>query len=364
MEGKAQTDSTFQVLKEDGTLVEGETPQISSNDLLGIYRKMVTARALDETLVRLQRTGRIAIHPPNVGEEAVGAGACFALAPTDWLFSYYRCMTGWLTMGMSVEEILDEYFGNERSILKGTDFGSNLGSRKHRIFPHLATIAVHMPEGVGFALAAKLRRETMVVLEIFGDGATSRGDFHESLNFAGVFKVPAVFVCQNDQWAISLPFERQTATKSIAFRAEGYGFDGVRVDGNDVLAVYSAVKEAVMRARRGDGPTLIDAITYRIGPHTTSDDSQKYRAETEVEAWRRKDPVARLQAFLTRTGVLDADAPIQIRSEVEQHVKAKVKEREQLPKASPESVFQGGYSKVPWHINEELGRVRKSAQGE
>ena len=340
----------------------GEVPTLTDKELLAIYRAMVTTRVYDEQVFRLQRQGRVPLHVPATGEEAVGTGMAAALEPDDWLFTYYRSASAWFMRGVDVAEVLDEQLGNKESLLRGTDFGASYGSRKHRIFPHISAIATHLPIAVGYGMAATFAGEKTVVAATFGDGATSRGDFHEAMNFAGVFKAPVVFVCQNDQWAISVPYARQTAAESIALKAQGYGFEGVRVDGNDVLAVYAVVRRAAEKARGGGGPTLIEALTYRLGPHSTSDDPSKYRDQREVDEWKKREPIGRFRRFLVSRGILSEEGAQQLEVELAEMLKRKSRERMQVGNPSPVEIFSNVYSKVPWHLDEELDRVRKKQE--
>ena len=349
---------TYQVLDDDGAVVN-KVPPLSEDELMEIYRAMVTTRLFDEHVIRLQRIGRVPLHASNKGEEAIGAGAAAALEPDDWLFTYYRSFSASFMRGVSVGEVLDEFLGNSESLSRGTDFGTSFGRKKWKIFPHISAIAMHLPVGVGFAIAAASAGEKLVVAETFGDGATSRGDFHEAMNFAGLFKAPVVFICQNDQWAISVPYAKQTAAESIAMKAQGYGFEGVRVDGNDALAVYATVEAAAAKARRGDGPTLIEALTYRLGPHTTSDDPTRYRDAAEVEAWAARDPIERFRRFLVSKGTITDEGARRIESEIAEAIKAKSKERMKVGNTPPEEIFKHVYSTVPWHLEEEIDRVRR-----
>ncbi len=350
------------VLQEDGTVV-GEVPDLADSELLAMYRAMVTTRAYDEQVFKLQRQGRVPLHVPATGEEAVGTGMAAALEPDDWLFTYYRSAAAWFMRGVDVSEVLDEQLGNKEGLFRGTDFGASYGSKKHRIFPHISAIATHLPIAVGYGMAATLAGERTVVAATFGDGATSRGDFHEALNFAGVFRAPVVFVCQNDQWAISVPYARQTAVESIALRAQGYGFEGLRVDGNDVLAVYAAVRGAAEKARREGGPTLIEALTYRLGPHSTSDDPSKYRDQKEVDEWKTREPIGRFRRFLLSRGIMTEEGARKLDTELAELLRQKSRERMKVGNPSPEEIFGSVYSKVPWHLEEELDRVRKRQEG-
>ncbi|MFC7045180.1 pyruvate dehydrogenase (acetyl-transferring) E1 component subunit alpha [Halobacteriaceae archaeon GCM10025711] len=262
-------------------------------DVRQAYRWQVLARTFDEKAVNLHRQGRIGTYAPLRGQEAAQVGAAMALADDDVAFPTYRDHALYMVRGVPPRDILLHLNGA----------GSNVDRQDADdlwTFPPTIPIATHLPHAVGAAMAADYRGDDRAAFVSFGDGATSEGDFHEALNFAGVFDAPAVFFCQNNGWAISVPVDRQTASDTIAQKADAYGFDGIQVDGNDVIAVYDAVTDALDRAQAGEGPTLIEAMTYRQGAHTTTDDPTRYRDEGEVEEWMDRDPLERTRQYLER----------------------------------------------------------------
>jgi len=267
---------------------------VDAATMRALYRLMAITRALDEEAATLQRQGELAVYPPLIGQEAAQVGSAAAMRDDDWLVPSYRELGAAVVRGIDPVEYLAFY--------RATWHGGMWDPQAHRFAPICVPVASQIPHAVGLAMGAMLDGRDTCSLVYFGDGATSQGDFHEGCNWAGVFRAPVVFLCQNNQWAISMPAEAQTAG-SIHRKAEGYGFPGVRVDGNDVLAVYGAVREAADRARGGDGPTLIEAVTYRIGAHSTADDATRYRAAADVERWQALDPLARYRRDLEESGV-------------------------------------------------------------
>lgn len=267
--------------------------------LLEMYERQVLARTFDEKAISLHRQGRIGTYAPMRGQEAAQVGAAMALQAVDYLFPTYRDHAMYLTRGIGLTAVL-------RHLMGRGNYVDRADPDECRTFPPTIPIATQLPHAVGVGMAADYCGDEVVAMASLGDGATSEGDFHEALNIAGVFDAPVVFLCQNNGYAISVPQERQTASATIVQKADAYGIEGTRVDGNDVLAVFEAVTEAVTRARDGNGPTLIEAVTYRQGPHTTTDDPQVYRDETEGDGW--EDPLTRTRTSLeSRLGWTDAD---------------------------------------------------------
>lgn len=286
------------ILDEKGKVDEKLEPDLSEAFLIRLYRAMLLARKFDERLLSLQRQGRIGTFAPITGQEAAQIGAVSVLEPADWFVPSFRETGAALWRGERMENILLNFGGfNEPG-----EEGASERERANNL-PVSVPVASQIPHAVGLAWAMKYRKEKNAAMTFFGDGATSEGDFHEGLNFAGVFQTPTVFICQNNQWAISVPREKQTRSKTLAQKAVAYGIPGLQVDGNDILAVYAAAKEAVDRARSGDGPTLIECVTYRMMMHTTADDPKRYRKEEEVNQWKEKDPLVRLQKYLKDKGV-------------------------------------------------------------
>jgi len=303
------------VLGPDGRPLSGATvPPIPDDTLAGIYRDMRATRRFDERAVSLQRQGRIGTYPPSAGQEASAVAATHALADDDLISFQYREHGA-----VAARDLLDAYL----PYWAGYEAG-NAALAEAGFLPLNISVGSHLPHAVGAGMAFDYRDEGRIAVVHFGDGATSEGDFHEAMTFAGVFDAPVVFCCHNNGWAISVPRERQTAAPSLAAKATGYGVEGVRVDGMDPLACHAAVAEAVARARRGEGPTLIEAVEYRFGAHTTADDPTAYREAAAVERWRALDPIPRFEAFLRDTDRLDDDAVAAAASAAEERVAAAV----------------------------------------
>jgi len=279
---------------------------LKAEDLRRMYAGMVRVRALDERGLMSQRQGRIGFYVPSLGEEGHQIGAAYALAPEDWCFPSYRVPGVALHRGASVRHMVANLFGNSDDLCLGRQMPNHYSFREQNFVSISSPLGTQIPQAVGAARAMQIRGEKKVAAVWFGDGTTSEGDFHVAMNFAGVWKAPCVFICNNNHWAISVPFHQQTASENIAVKAQAYGFEGVCVDGNDVLAVYKVVRDAVAKARAGGGPTLIEAVTYRMGPHSSSDDPTRYRPNAEVEEWKKRDPIERFGAYLLENGVADA----------------------------------------------------------
>jgi pyruvate dehydrogenase E1 component alpha subunit len=269
---------------------------LSIEQLRSLYRLMALSRRVDRQAINLTRQGALGVYASSHGQEAAQVGAVFALEAEDWLFPTYRETVGTFARGVDVVEILALFSGS---------WHCGFDPYRYRVAPLTTPLATQALHAVGLAMAARIKHDPIVALTFFGDGAASEGDAHEALNIAGVSGAPVVFVVQNNGYAISVPYRLQTRTASIALRAAGVGMPGIRVDGNDVISVYGAVKTAVDRARRGDGPTLIEAVTYRLEAHTTADDTSRYRSDDEATEWRARDPVERLLRVLHDGGVVD-----------------------------------------------------------
>ncbi|MEM2225111.1 MAG: thiamine pyrophosphate-dependent dehydrogenase E1 component subunit alpha [Candidatus Caldarchaeum sp.] len=344
----------FQAISPEGQ--EVTEIKIGRSLLLSMYKDMVMARVLDALLMRLQRMGLVGLHAPSEGHEAAYVGTAYALKDEDWIFPLYRELPTYIARKVRLHEIINRFFQNSMDCLKGRDF-SVYGDVKYRIVPAPIPVSLHIASAVGFALAFKMRREKHIVMNYFGDGATSKGDFHEALNFAGVFKAPIVFVCVNNQYAISMHVSRQTASETISDKAVAYGFEGVRVDGNDVVACYLASVNAVDKARKGLGPTLLETVTYRLGPHTTADDPSRYRERAEVERWRQKDPITRMKKFLVDRGFWSESDDRSLWSECEEIVKKTVDECRKVPPLHYTVIFEDVYASEPWHLAEERNQL-------
>jgi pyruvate dehydrogenase E1 component alpha subunit len=322
------------ILDSDGNLDTSLEPDLSDADLQRLYRAMLLGRRLDERMIRLQRQGRIGTFAPIKGQEAAQLGSAFTLRPSDWMVPSFRETAAMLWRGWPIEKMLMLFAG----YLEGGQPAPGQND-----LPITIPVATQLPHAVGLAYAAQYRGDDAVVMAYCGDGATSEGDFHEALNFAGVWHVPVVFVVQNNQWAISVPLKKQTHSRTLAQKALAYGLPGLQVDGNDVLAVYAAAREAVARARAGDGPTLLECVTYRLGVHTTADDPTKYRSAEEVEAWERKDPLTRFGAYLQKKNLLEEG----LEASVDAEIAAAVQRFEAMGPPDPLGMFAHVYGELP-----------------
>ncbi|HUI00589.1 MAG TPA: pyruvate dehydrogenase (acetyl-transferring) E1 component subunit alpha [Nitrososphaerales archaeon] len=343
----------LQVIRADGEFDPKVEPDLSHEDLLRMHRYMLTVRRFNEKGMSLQRQGRIGFFMESTGQEACQIGMSYCLGTNDWAFPSYRDPGTCLVRGVPLSALFDQIMGNSADENKGRNMPVHWGFAKWKMISMSSPIGSKLLHAVGVAYASKFRGEKSIALVSFGEGATSQGEFHAALNFAGVWKTPVVFFCENNQYAISLPTRRSTASESIAIKAEAYGFDGVQIDGNDVLAVYKATKSAIDKARSGGGPTLIEAVTYRMGGHSTSDDPSIYRSQEEVEMWRRRDPITRFTAYLMKKGALTEQASQKIMAEIDAEMARVVKEREAIPPPDPSTLFTEVYSEMPWHIREE-----------
>jgi len=312
--------STLQVLDEEGHLDEALEPDLTDAERLRLYRGMALAREVDQRMLKLQRQGRLGTFAPSTGQEAATCGAALAMRDTDWFVPSFREMPGALMRGVPIEASLLYHNGYEEG---------NVAEASPRTLPVAVIVGSQLLHAVGLAYAMKYRGEDSAVVTFFGDGATSQGDFHEALNFAAVWQAPVVFFCQNNQWAISLPRAKQTRSRSLAQKAIAYEIPGIQVDGNDALAVYRATQEALARARAGGGPTLIEAVTYRLMMHTTADDPTKYRTDEEVQAWWRRDPLVRFRRYLERRGLWDNQRQGVLEAELKAEVDAAVQRFEE-----------------------------------
>lgn len=348
----------IQILSIDGRITKEPPGDIPPEKMLQMYSDMVMTRILDSWLLRLQRTGRVAAHAPSEGQEAAIIGSAHALGPRDWIFPSYREIGAYIVIGVPVSTILHRAFVTREDVMKGHEVVL-FGDKRHRVVVGPGPVATQLPVMVGFAMAAKQRGDDIVALAYIGDGGTSKGDFHESMNFAAVFKAPTVFFCQNNQYAISTPVHRQTASSTIADKAIAYGIEGKRVDGNDILACYLATRYAVEKAREGKGPTFIEAVTYRLGPHTTADDPKRYRSDEEVMEWRKKDPIQRFKRYLINAGLWSDEKDRKLCETIEKTLLEEIERIEKIPKPDPRVILEDVYASPPWHLLEEMEELEE-----
>jgi pyruvate dehydrogenase E1 component alpha subunit len=342
--------SLRRVIGDGEAVADGEVSGLGPDELLALYRDLVLLRTYDERSVVYHRQGRIGTYAIFWNHEAMQAGSAFALEERDWIFPAYRESAIGLVRGMPVSTVLSWWRGHPAGWWDPREF--NVASI-------CVPIATQIPHAVGFAWGSALKGEDRVALTLFGDGATSEGAFHEGATFAGVMKAPVVLFCNNNQWAISTPLSAQTAAPTLADKAVGYGIPGVRVDGADVLAVYEATREAVERARAGDGPTFIEAVTYRAAPHATADDPSLYVDPERVEDARENECVGRFERYLRRAGVLTDELVEETRVEMLERMRAGIAEAEAEPPADPALVFEHAYADPPPSLADDLAELRR-----
>ncbi|MEU2116697.1 pyruvate dehydrogenase (acetyl-transferring) E1 component subunit alpha [Streptomyces sp. NPDC016459] len=323
--------------------------------LLRLYAELVRGRRYNTQATALTKQGRLAVYPSTTGQEACEIAAALALEDRDWLFPSYRDTLAAVARGLDPVQAL--------TLLRG-DWHTGYDPHEHRIAPLCTPLATQLPHAVGLAHAARLKGDDVVALAMVGDGGTSEGDFHEALNFAAVWQAPVVFFVQNNGFAISVPLAKQTAAPSLAHKAVGYGMPGRLVDGNDAVAVHQVLTEAVTRARRGGGPTLVEAVTYRIDAHTNADDATRYRPAGEVETWRAHDPILILERELTERGLLDEDGR-RAAAEAAETMAAELRERMNAdPVLDPMDLFAHVYAEQTTQLREQAAQLRAELDAE
>ncbi len=337
-----------EVLAPDGRVV-GDLPDLPEERMLDLYRRMIVTRVFDQRALSLQRQGRIGTYAPVNGQEAAQVASALALEPDEWMFPTYRDYGAMYTHGASLRNLILFPMGYPDGVRVPEGVGMHAVS---------ISIATHVPHAVGAAWASKLKGEHKAFIAYHGDGATSEGDFHEGMNLAGVFQVPLVVVCQNNGWAISVPRTHQTASETLAQKADAYGIRGILVDGNDALAVYRVVSEALDQARHGEGPTFVEALTYRLGPHTTADDPTRYRDREELERMQTLDPVVRMKLFLASRNRLDEKADEAIWEEARAEVSEAVREAEATPTPKADFFFDHVFADLTPRMARQRARFR------
>ncbi len=345
----------IQFMDPEGKANEEAIKDISEEQIHEMYRLMVFTRLLNGKALSLQRQGRVGTLPSVRGQEASNVGMGMALGPHDWFCPSFRETGAQLARGVDPIDLFRYFGGDERG---------GAPSEGSRVLPICITVGSHLCHAAGIALSAKIREERVAVLSASGDGSTSQGDFHESLNFAGVYKLPVVFAIQNNHWAISVPIEKQTASETISQKAVAYGIDEARVDGNDVFAVYLTVKRLLDSARSNHRPSLVELVTYRMDDHTTSDDASRYRTEEMLAPWRAKDPIDRLRKYLTAKKGWDDKKETDLVSELTAKVEEAVKAFEASPLPNPTDIFNHMYAETPWHLSEQRKEVLQLVGGD
>jgi TPP-dependent pyruvate/acetoin dehydrogenase alpha subunit len=345
----------IRVMDDDGRVVHPERePAISGDELRRLFRLITMVRMLDERMLVLQRQGRMGFYLSSLGEEATHIGATHALRGGDWLFAAYREVGAAFYRGYPLPTFMCQLFGNAEDPVKGRQMPVHHSVRRLNFVSVSSPVGSHIPHAVGAAWAAKLQKKDDVAVAFFGEGATSTPIFHTSANFAAVFKVPALLICRNNGWAISVPRSTQTASPTFAQKAVAYGMPGVLVDGNDILAMIHVVGEAAARARRGEGPTLIEALTYRRGAHSSSDDPTVYRDPTEPREWERRDPLDRLRKYMQARGELPEGLEERYRQEIKQEIADALAFAEsRAPKPPLHSLFEDVYAELSPRLREQ-----------
>ena len=335
----------LKILDENGNCDEALMPKLSSDEIKKIYEMLVLVRVFDQKAFNMQRQGRLGTYIQFKGQEACQVGSAFALEDEDFMFPMYRNSGLLIARKQPIVQVLQYWSGDER----GSRSPENVNN-----FPIAIPVGTQVPHAVGAGWAAKLRGTKQVSAVYFGDGATSKGDFHEGMNFAGVFGIPVVFICENNQYAISVPRKKQTKAETIAQKAIAYGFEGMQVDGMDVFAVYKATKDAVEKARNGKGPTLIECFTYRMCDHSTSDDASKYRTKEEMEEWTKKEPIDRLEKYMRKKNLLNDAYKENVLNKSKDIVEKAVAEFEKLPAPDPKDIFKYVFAEMTLHQKEEM----------
>lgn len=343
------------ILDGKGQLDDKLDPKLDADKSIYIYRLMLTARRLDEKCINLQRQGRIGTYGPCRGQEACHCAATIVMDPKDWVVHAFREPSSFYHRGWPLETVL-RFWGGYEEGCRPPDGVNDL--------PIAVPIASQIPHAMGIAWGMKLRGEKQAVLCYCGDGSTSEGDFHESMNFAGVYNLPLIIFVQNNQWAISIPRKDQTASETIAQKAIAYGFDGIQLDGNDPLAVYVGTEEAVEKARNGGGPTLIEAVTYRLSVHTTADDPKKYRSDEEVKHWEKLDPIPRYQKYLMQRGILDQKLVDEIEKDVQKEILDAVERYEAARDVNPLDCFDYVYHELPAELVAQRQEFKEALEQE
>jgi pyruvate dehydrogenase E1 component alpha subunit len=351
-------DEPFSILADDGSIKPGtDAPEIPDEVALKLYRGMLQVRLIDDRMMKLQRQGRLGFAMSSLGEEATHFGGAYPLRISDWVFPSYREPGVLFWRGYSIKDYVNQLHGNVEDPVKGRQMPVHHSANWLNVVSISSPVGTQIPQAVGMAMGAKISKKDDVALVYFGEGATSTGQFHVAMNFAGVFKAPCILFCRNNGWAISTPGNKQTASKSIAIKAVAYGMPGIRVDGNDLYAVIAVMQDAVERARRGEGPTLIEAVTYRRGGHSSSDDPSVYRDPAEPKAWEAKDPLERWRRHLETRGLWTQALHDQYQQEITDELMAAVRHAGEVGNPPVESMFDDVFAELPPHLQEQKAEL-------
>ncbi|HLC36826.1 MAG TPA: pyruvate dehydrogenase (acetyl-transferring) E1 component subunit alpha [archaeon] len=343
----------LEILDENGNADSKLMPELSNEQIISMYEAMVLTRKADEKALSLQRQGRLGTLAVSFGQEATVIGSAASLKKDDWMTVSFREEGAMLYRGIPLENIFYYWGGDERG---------NTAPKGVNNLPVAVPVGTQTLHAVGIGMAANIKGKKIASMVYFGDGGTSEGDFHEAMNWAGVFNAPVVFVCQNNQWAISTPREKQSKSLTLAQKSFAYGFNGIQVDGNDVFAVYKACSEAVQKARKGEGPALIECETYRMADHTTSDDAKKYRTEKELMKWKAKDPIERLRKYMEKEKIWNQEKQKKLEKELDEMISKAVKKFEDTPAQEINAIFKFMYAKMTPRLEEQLSYAKEVAE--
>ena len=359
MHGSPRPDDApiFSILDDDGQVRPGSrVPELSDGDAIALFETLLRVRLVDERMMRLQRQGRLGFYMLSIGEEATHL-AVHALRPSDWVFPSYREPGAAFHRGYALKDFVNQLFGNAEDPVKGRQMPVHHSARWANLVSISSPVGTQIPQAVGMAMGARISGKDDVALVYFGEGTSSTGEFHVGMNFAGVFKAPCIFICRNNGWAISTGLRSQTAAPSFAAKAIGYGMPGVRVDGNDLLAILAVMEDAVARARAGEGPTLIEAVTYRRGGHSSSDDPSVYRDPGEPRQWEAKDPIERWKKYLATRGLHSEALENDLRNQIQGELSECLAHAERLGPPPVESLFDDVFAELPPHLAEQRAEL-------
>lgn len=345
------------IIEPDG---KGKAPAgLEEQDLKAIFEAMVKTRLFDERGMRLQRQGRIGFFVPSMGQEASQIGAGYAMGGNDWLFPSYRTHSLALLKQVPLVTLYNQIWGNAKDVTHGRQMPNHFSLRDIRWVSISSPIGTQISQAAGLARGIQIKGEKDAVWVWFGDGGTSSNDFHAGMNFAGVWKAPVVFMCENNHWAISVPTDLQTASDDFAIKAKAYGMPGIRVDGNDVLAVYTVCKEAQERAANGDGPTLIETYTFRMGPHSSSDDPSRYQAKELFEHWQKRDPIDRYRTWLQKQKIWTQDWEDEFSEAFKQEISKAIEAAESTPVPEVDTIFTEVYADMPKLLRDQFDGLKE-----